>query len=338
MQKLFSSVAVAAALTIPAIADDRLNAGGSSFINPLMTKWTLEYGKINNVQINYQSIGSGAGIQKMTNKEFDFGCTDAPLTPQQLQAARREGGEVVHVPLVMGGVVPAYNLAGVNGTLNFSGPVLADIFMAKITKWNDPKIQALNRGASLPNQNIVVVRRADGSGSTYILADYLAKVSPEWKDKMGVNNQLEWPTSSVGVRGTEGVAGQVKQTAGSIGYVELLYALQNNIQYGAVQNADGAFIRASLESVTAAAAGALNTLPNDFRFSITNAPGKDAYPLSGTTWAVAYVNQAKAKPDVVNFLRWALSAQGQGFARELQYAPLPRALVTKVEQKLDTLK
>jgi phosphate transport system substrate-binding protein len=338
MRKLCSALAVAAALVLPAVADDRLNGGGSSFINPLMTKWTQEYGKSKGVQINYQSIGSSAGIQKMTSKEFDFGCTDAPLTAQQLQAARRAGGEVVHVPLVMGGVVPIYNLAGVSGTLNFSGPVLADIFMAKITKWNDPKIVALNRGANLPNQDIVVVRRADGSGSTYILADYLAKVSPEWKDKMGVSNTLEWPTSTVGARGTEGVAGQVKQTAGSIGYVELLYALQNNIQYGAVQNADGAFVRASLESVMAAAAGALRTLPDDFRFSITNAPGKDAYPLSGTTWAVLYASQAKAKPAMVSFLRWALASQGQGVARELQYAPLPRALVEKVDKKLDTLR
>jgi phosphate transport system substrate-binding protein len=337
MYKLFGALALAA-LAIPAAADDRLNGGGSSFINPLMTKWTQEYGKDKGIQVNYQSVGSGAGIQKMTSKEFDFGCSDAPLTAQQLQAARREGGAVVHVPLVMGGVVPAYNLPGVSERLNFSGPVLADIFMAKITKWDDPKIKALNPGVALPNQDIVVVRRADGSGSTYILSDYLSKVSPEWKNQMSVSTTLEWPRSSVGARGTEGVAGQVKQTPGAIGYVELLYALQNKIQYGAVKNADGAFVLASLESVTAAAAGALKTMPDDFRFSITNAPGKDAYPISGTTWAVVYSKQATAKPEVVDFLRWTISPAAQNMARDLQYASLPAALVEKIVAKLNTLR
>ncbi len=233
MHRLFIALALVA-LALPAAADERLNGGGSSFINPLMTKWTQEYGKTNGVQINYQSVGSGAGIQRMTSKEFDFGCSDAPLTAQQLQQARRQGGEVVHVPLVMGGIVPVYNLGGANVALNFSGPVLADIFMAKITKWNDPKIKALNPQANLPDQNIVIVRRADGSGSTYILSDYLSKVSPEWKSQMSVSTTLEWPKSSVGVRGTEGVSGQVKQTTGAIGYVELLYALQNRMPFGAV--------------------------------------------------------------------------------------------------------
>jgi phosphate transport system substrate-binding protein len=338
MQKLYTALAVAAALAATAVADDRLNGGGSSFINPLMTKWTQEYGNTRDVQINYQSVGSGAGIQRMTSKEFDFGCSDAPLTAQQLQQARRQGGEVIHVPVVMGGIVPVYNLGGANVMLNFSGPALADIFMGKITKWNDPKIKALNPQATLPDQNIVVIRRADGSGSTYILSDYLSKVSPEWKSQMGVGTTLEWPKSSVGARGTEGVSGQVKQTTGAIGYVELLYALQNQIPYGALQNAEGAFVQASLESVTAAAAASLKTMPPDFRFSITNAPGKDAYPLSGTTWAVIYASQATAKPDVVRFLRWAISPVGQNMARALQYAPLPPQLVAKIEAKLASLK
>lgn len=315
----------------------RLNAGGSTFVYPMMSKWASEYEKVKGVQVNYQSIGSGGGIQQMTAKTFDFGCTDGPMNEEQLQKARETGGEVFHIPLVMGAVVPAYSLSEVNEPLRFSGPVLADIFLGKIKKWNDPALKELNPNASLPDKDIVVVHRSDGSGTTYIWVDYLSKVSPEWKQKVGVGTSVNWPIGT-GQKGNEGVAGQVRRTPGSIGYIELIYATQNDIKFGSVRNKEGAFVTASLESVTAAAENALSTIPDDLRYSITDASGKDSYPISGTVWAVLYVNQPADKGQaVVDFLRW-VTHDGQEFAAELHYARLPKGLIEKLDAKLAQVK
>jgi len=320
----------------------RLNGGGATFIYPLMSKWASVYEKEKGGQINYQSIGSGGGIQKMTAKEFDFGCTDAPLNKEQMEKARAVGGEVLHIPLAMGAVVPAYNLEEVKEPLQFTGPVLADIFLRKITRWNDDRIKQINPKVAeqLPAKEIVVVHRSEGSGTTYIFADYLAKVSPEWKDKVGVSTSLRWPEDTVGAKGNEGVAGQVRLNPGAIGYIELIYALQNDIKFGSVQNPEGDFIRANIESVTAAASNALSEIPDDLRYSLTNAPGKESYPISGTNWAIIYVNQLAGKgPAVVEFLRWATREEGgQRYAKELHYAPLPKGLVERVSAKLALVK
>ena len=315
----------------------RLNGGGSSFVYPMMSKWAGEYENAHRVQVNYQSIGSGGGIQQMTAKTFDFGCTDGPMNPEQLQKAKQTGGEVIHVPLVMGAVVPAYNLEEVTGPLTFTGPVLADIFLGKIKKWNDPALRELNPRASLPNKEIAVVHRSDGSGTTYIWVDYLSKVSPEWKKRVGVGASVDWPVG-VGQKGNEGVAGQVKRSPGSIGYIELIYADQNDITFGLVRNKEGRPVKGSLESVTAAAKGALSKIPDDLRYSITDAPGKDAYPISGTVWAVIYVNQPADKGQaVVDFLRW-ITHDGQQYAEGLHYSRLPQGLVERLEKKLDMVK
>ena len=303
----------------------RINGAGATFPNPIYQKWFSEYNKLHpEVQINYQSIGSGGGIQQVTKQTVFFGATDGPMTPEQLQGAP---GKVMHFPTVLGAVVPVYNLPNVTAELKFSGPVLADIFLGKITKWNDPALAKLNAGATLPATDITVAHRADGSGTTYIWVDYLAKVSPEWKSKAGVATSVNWPTG-VGGRGNEGVAGLVKQTPGAIGYVELIYALQNKIAYGSVLNAAGESVKASVQSVTTAAAEASKAMPADFRVSITNAPGKGVYPISSFTWILLYENakdknQAKT---MVDFMKWALS-DGQKFAPDLGYAPLPDAVV-----------
>jgi phosphate transport system substrate-binding protein len=316
---------------------DRLNAGGATFIYPMMSKWASEYDKAKGVKVNYQSIGSGGGIQQMTSKTFDFGCSDAPLNEEQLKKARETGGEAVHIPLVMGAVVPAYNLAEASEPLQFTGPVLADIFLGKIKRWNDAPLKELNPGVNLPDQEIAVVHRSDGSGTTHIWVDYLSKVSPEWKSKVGVGTSVNWPTG-VGQKGNEGVAGQVKRSPGSLGYIELIYALQNNIPFGLVRNKEGVPVKASLESVTAAAAAALTEIPDDLRYSLTDAPGKDAYPISGTSWAILYVNQPadKAKA-VVDFLRWA-THEGQQYTAALHYARLPAGLVERLDKKLDQVR
>jgi phosphate ABC transporter phosphate-binding protein len=312
----------------------RLNAGGSTFVFPMMTKWASEYEKAKGVQVNYQSIGSGGGIQQMTAKTFDFGCTDGPMNEEQLQKCRDQGSEAVHVPLVMGAVVPTYNLDEVMQPLRFSGPVLADIYLGKIKKWNDPALKDLNPGAALPDKEIVVIHRSDGSGTTYIWVDYLSKVSPEWKQKVGVGTSVNWPTG-VGQKGNEGVAGQVRRSAGSIGYVELIYALQNNMKYAPVKNKAGEFINAGLASVTAAASNALSEIPDDLRYSITDAAGKESYPISGTVWAVLYSKQPAGKGQaVVDFLRW-VTHDGQQYAEGLHYARLPEGLVKRLEKKLD---
>ena len=303
----------------------QINGAGATFPYPIYSKWFSEYNKLHsNIQINYQSVGSGAGIQQVIKQTVFFGATDGPMTEEQQQNAP---GKILHFPTVLGAVVPVYNIPNLSGELKFSGPLLADIFLGKVTKWNDPAIVKLNAGVTLPATDITVAHRADGSGTTYIWVDYLSKVSPEWKTKVGINTSVKWPTG-VGGRGNEGVASVVSQTPGAIGYVELIYALQTKTAYGAVQNMAGEFTKASVASVTAAAAAAATQMPADFRVSITNAPGKGVYPISSFTWLLLYENakdKAQAKT-MVDFLKWAL-ADGQKFAPELGYAPLPEAVV-----------
>jgi phosphate transport system substrate-binding protein len=324
--KLAIALATTCALVAGVAAQTmRINGAGATFPYPIYSKWFSEYNKLHaNVEINYQSIGSGGGIQQVIKQTVFFGATDGPMTPEQLQTAP---GKILHFPTVLGAVVPVYNLPSVKAELKFSGPVLADIFLGKITKWNDPAIAKLNAGVTLPASDITVAHRADGSGTTYIWVDYLAKVSPEWKTKVGVATSVNWPTG-VGGRGNEGVAGLVTQTPGSIGYVELIYALQNKIAYGSVQNAAGEFVKASVQAVTAAAAAAATQMPPDFRVSITNAPGTGVYPISSFTWILLYENakdKAQAKT-MVDFMKWALT-DGQRYCADLGYAPLPEAVV-----------
>jgi phosphate ABC transporter phosphate-binding protein len=315
----------------------RINGAGSTFVYPMMSTWAAEYKKAKGTEVNYQSIGSGGGIQQMTAKTVELGCTDAPMNEEQLKKAQETGGEAIHIPLCMGAVVPIYTLADAGAQLAFTGPLLADIFMGKIKKWNDKAIAELNPSAKLPDKEIVVVHRSEGSGTTYIWTDYFSKVSPDWKEKVGLGTSVNWP-AGIGQKGSEGVARQVKQTEGSIGYVELTYALQNDINFGVVKNRAGATVKASLESVTAAADSALSEIPADLRYSITDAPGKEAYPISGTVWAVIYVNQPKDKGKaVVDFLRW-VTHDGQELTAKLQYARLPKGLIERVEKKLDSVK
>ncbi len=320
--------------TKPAV--DRLNAAGSTFVYPLMSKWASEYNKAKGIKVNYQSIGSGGGIQQMTAKTVEFGCTDSPMNEEQLGKTKETGGEVVHIPLAMGAVVAAYNLEGIKTPLVFSGTVLADIFLGKITKWNDDAIKALNPNVTLPDLGIAVVHRSEGSGTTYIWVDYLSKVSEEWKKKVGVGTSVNWPCG-IGSKGNEGVAGSVKATAGAIGYIELTFAIQNKILYGNVVNKEGAAIKPTMESVTAAADASLATIPDDLRYSLTDAPGKGSYPISGTVWAVAYVKQKPGTDTaIVDFLRW-VTHEGQALATPLHYSTLPKGLVDRVEKKLDQI-
>ncbi len=303
----------------------QINGAGATFPYPIYSKWFDEYHKMHpEVEINYQSIGSGGGIRQLSNQTVFFGASDGPMTDEQLQAAP---GPVLHFPTVLGAVVPVYNIPGVDAQLKFTGKVLADVILGKVNKWNDPAIASLNPGVKLPATDITVAHRSDGSGTTYIFVDYLSKVSPDFKTTVGVATSVNWPVG-VGGKGNEGVSGLVKQTPGSIGYVELIYALQNKISYGLVQNLDGAFVNASLESVTAAASAASKAMPKDFRVSITNAPGKGAYPISSFTWLLFYEkpsDKAKAKI-MVDFVKWALT-DGQKYCAELGYAPLPREVV-----------
>ena len=331
-----SAIALATAI-LPASAQNvQINGAGATFPFPIYSKWFSEYNKLHpEVQINYQSIGSGGGIRQLTNQTVFFGATDGPMTPDQLQQA---GGKVVHLPTVLGGVVPVYNIPGVDAQLKFSGKVLADIILGKVNRWNDGAITALNPGVKLPATDITVCHRSDGSGTTYIFVDYLSKVSPDFKKTVGVATSVNWPVG-VGGKGNEGVAGLVKQTPGSIGYVELIYAIQNKIDYGSVQNMAGEFVRASVESVTAAAAAASARMPPDFRVSITNAPGPGVYPISSFTWLLFYESpkdrqRAKIMKD---FTRWALT-DGQKYAAELGYSPLPEGVVQLELKALDRIK
>lgn len=336
MKRLFTLLAVAL-LALPVAAQNvQINGAGATFPNPIYSKWFSEYNKLHpNVMINYQPIGSGGGIRQLSAGTVFFGATDGPMTNEQISGA---GFRITHFPTVLGGVVPVYNVPGVTGELRFTGKVLADIFLGKITKWNDPAIHGLNAGVNLPGDDITVVHRSDGSGTSYIWCDYLAKVSPDYKKTVGVATSVNWPVG-VGGKGNEGVAGLVKQTPGSIGYVELIYALGNKIPYGSVQNAAGEFVRASTETVSNAAASAAKAMPKDFRVSITNAPGKDVYPISSFTWLLVQDSPSdKTRGKMLgDFIKWALT-DGQHWAPELGYAPLPKEVVDLELQRLAQLK
>ena len=322
---LMCASAVSAQMTI--------NGAGATFPYPIYSKWFDEYARIDpSVRFNYQSIGSGGGQKQILAQTVDFGASDGPMSDENLAKAP---GKLLHIPTVAGAVVITYNLPG-SPTLKLDGETIANIFHGKIKKWNDPKIAALNSGTSLPDQEIVVVHRSDGSGTTYIFTDYLSKVSSEWKSKVGNNTSVNWPTG-LGGKGNEGVAGQVKQTHGSLGYVELIYAIQNKMPYATVKNSAGEFVKPTLDSVTAALTTA--NIPDDFRFSMTNAPGKDAYPIAGATWLLVYEQQtdaAKGKK-LVEFLKWA-DTKGEQMARDLDYAPLPDNLRDRVLKRVNEIK
>lgn len=317
----------------------RVNAGGSTFINPLMTKWAKVYHEKTGVKVDYSSTGSGNGIQQMINRTIDFGCTDAPLNEEQLAKAAGIGGDVLHVPLTLGAIVPAYNLPGVSKSVRFTGPILADIYLGKIQKWNDPALQALNGDLALPDLNIAPIYRSDGSGTTYVFTDYLCKVSPEFQQQVGKGTSVRWPSVGIGQKGNEGVAGHITRTPGALGYVELIYAINQNLSFGAVQNREGEFVAASMESVTIAARNSLARIPDDLRFSLTDPPGKESYPITGTVWAVLYADQSRGTkgPVIVEFLRWAIS-EGQQYCKDLHYAPLPEELTARASRKLDEVR
>ena len=325
MKRILATLALLAAATLANAQTVQINGAGATFPNPIYSKWFSEYHKAHpNVEINYQSIGSGGGIRQLSAGTVFFGASDGPMTNEQIQAA---GFRILHLPTVLGGVVPVYNVPGVSAQLKFPGRVLADIFLGKITKWNDAAIRASNPGVNLPNADITVVHRSDGSGTSYIWCDYLSKVSPEYRKTVGVATSVNWP-AGVGAKGNEGVAGFVKQTPGSIGYVELIYALQNKIAYGEVKNLAGEWVRASTETVSNAASAAAKNMPKDFRVSITNAPGHNVYPISSFTWLLLQESpkDVARSRTMVDFMRWALT-DGQQFAPQLGYAPLPKGVV-----------
>ena len=324
---------LATGIAAPASAQMTINGAGATFPYPIYSKWFDAYAKVDpSVRFNYQSIGSGGGQKQILAQTVDFGASDGPMSDENLAKAP---GKLLHIPTVAGAVVLTYNLPG-NPNLKLDGETIANIFMGKTTKWNDPKLTALNPGTNLPNEDIVVVHRSDGSGTSYIFTDYLSKVSAEWKQKVGTNTSVNWPIG-LGGKGNEGVSGQVKQTPNSIGYVELIYAIQNKMQYADLKNAAGQSVKATLESVTAALATA--NIPDDFRFSMTNAPGKDAYPIAGATWLLVYQEQKDAQKGkkLVEFLKWA-ETQGEQMAKDLNYAPLPEALQQRVLQRVNEIK
>jgi len=327
------TIALLLGITATASAQLMINGAGATFPYPIYSKWFDEYTKIDpSVRFNYQSIGSGGGQKQILAQTVDFGASDGPMSDDNLAKAP---GKLFHIPTVAGADVVAYNLPG-NPILKLDGDTIAGIFLGRIKKWNDPKITLLNPGIKLPDQEIVVVHRSDGSGTTYIWTDYLSKISPEWKSQVGTNTSVSWPTG-IGGKGNEGVAGQVKQTPGAIGYVELIYAIQNKMPYADVKNSAGEFVKATLESITAALATA--NIPDDFRFSITNASGKDAYPICGATWLLVYEQQkdaAKGKK-LIEFLNWAMK-DGEKMAQSLDYAPLPENVQERVLKRIAEIK
>jgi phosphate transport system substrate-binding protein len=336
MKKTLSMLALALSLAATAGAQTMLNAAGATFPAPIYTKWFDVYHTAHpNVQVNYQALGSGAGIGQLTAGTVDFGASDGPMTDDQLSKAKVK---ILHFPTVLGAVAPTYNVPGVTADLNFTQKALAGIFLGTITKWNDPEIAKANPGVKLPGDDIVVVHRSDGSGTTYIWTDFLSKVSPDWKSKIGTATSVNWPTG-IGGKGSDGVAGLVKQTPDSIGYIELIFALQNHISYGAVQNASGKFLKADLAGVTAAASASAKDIPDDFRVSITNAPGAAAYPISSFTWLLipAQIPDAAKRDAIKGFLTWML-ADGQGYNEGLSYAKLPPAVVTKEKAAIAMIK
>ncbi|HMK31707.1 MAG TPA: phosphate ABC transporter substrate-binding protein PstS [Terriglobales bacterium] len=308
-----------------------LNGAGATFPYPIYSKWFSDYKKVNpSVQINYQSIGSGGGIRQVTAGTVDFGATDGPMSDQQLTDAKMK---IFHIPTVLGAVVPAYNVPGVSGEVRLTGPIIANIFLGKITNWNDPALVKANPDLKLPDRPIVVVHRSDGSGTSFIWTDFLSKVSVDWANGPGKGTAVKWPVG-LGAKGNEGVAGLIRQMEGALGYVELIYALQNKITYGSVQNPAGQYVKASLEATTAAAASVKN-MPTDFRVSITNAPGKDAYPICSFTWLLVpgqWKDSAK-KTAMVGFLNWMLDS-GESQVAELNYAPLPKEVAERVRSTI----
>lgn len=313
----------------------KLNGAGSTFVYVIASKWFDFYHQKTGIEFNYQSIGSGGGIRQVIEGTVDFGATDGPMTDEQLQQAKQKQGTVIlHIPIIMGGEAIVYNLPQVGSGINLSPDILADIYLGKIKKWNDKRISAINKNINLPNKAIIVTHRSDGSGTTYIFTDYLSKVSKEWESKVGKATSVNWPVG-LGGKGNEGVAGLVKQTEGAIGYVELAYAVQNKLSYANLQNKAGNFIKPSFDAVSAAALGAIKNMPEDFRVSITNADGKDAYPISGFVWLLIYKDMKdKKKVDAIkNFLLWALT-DGQKYAKELYYAPIPKELEKLIEKKV----
>jgi phosphate transport system substrate-binding protein len=313
----------------------RLQGAGATFPNPLYQKWLSEYGKAHsNIKIDYQSIGSGGGIKQIQARTVDFGASDAPMTDAELKASP---AELIHIPTVLGAVVLTYNLQGVSKPIRFSPDVIADIFLGKITKWNDPRIKADNTDATLPAADITVVHRAEASGTSFVFSDYLSKVSPDWKQKVGTDKSPNWPVGQGG-KGNEGVTGQIKQQPNTIGYVELAYAGQNKLPVALIKNAGGNFVEPSIDAVTAAAAASAATMPDDLRVSITNAGGAGAYPISSFTYILAYKDQQDATKGeaVVDFLWWGIH-DGESFAKNLQYAPLPAEIVKRAEVKINSI-
>ena len=333
------AVVLALGCTIWAQSALLINGAGATFPYPMYSKWFDEYHKkYPTIQINYQSIGSGGGIRQVVAGTVDFGASDGPMNDDQIKEFKeKRGADILHFPTVLGAAVPTYNVPGVNAELNFTQDALAGIFLGKVTKWNDPAIASANTDVNLPGNDIVVVHRSDGSGTTYIWTDYLSKVSEEWKSKVGKNTSVNWPVG-LGGKGNEGVAGLVKQTPNSIGYVELIYAVQNNMPYGKVRNSSGKFVKADLASVTAAAAAAAKNMPDDFRVSITDAPGATAYPISSFTWLLvpAKISDAGKRDATKAFLKWMLS-DGQNFAEALSYAKLPKEVVAKELKTIDAI-
>jgi phosphate transport system substrate-binding protein len=333
-------VTMGAALFAVSAQNVLINGAGATFPAPIYTKWFDAYHKaFPTIQINYQPIGSGGGIKQVTEGTVDFGATDGPMTDDQLKEYQtKHGSPILHFPTVLGAAVPTYNIPGVAQELNFTPEALAGIFLGKITKWNDPELAKANPGVNLPAKDLIVVHRSDGSGTTYVWADYLSKVSPEWKTKVGVNTAINWPVG-LGGKGNDGVAGLVKETPNSIGYVELIYAVQNKMAYGKVKNSSGAFVKADLASVTAAAAGAAKSMPEDFRVSITNAAGKDVYPISSFTWLLvpSKIQDPAKKKALKDFVNWMLG-EGQNTVEALSYAKLPKEVVAmekKAVSKVD---
>jgi phosphate transport system substrate-binding protein len=330
-------VLVFATLAVPAAAQSRLTGAGATFPNPVYSKWFDAYHKATSVQINYQSVGSGAGIRQFTEGTVDFGATDSPMSEAQIAAVQ---GNVVHLPTVLGAVVVTYNLPNLGSArLRLDGTTLVDIFMGRITRWNDKRIAALNAGVNLPNLDLIVVHRSDGSGTSFIFTDFLTKLSREWKDKVGAAPSVSWPVG-LGGKGNEGVTQQVKQVEGAIGYVELIYALGTDLPYAQIRNSAGSFVEPSLATVSAAAAAAKLANDTDFRVSITNAPGQDAYPISSFTWLLVRLdNKDAGKAKLIrDFLSWMTSDEAQKAAEALHYAPLPIEVRTLVAERVKTLK
>ena len=338
LRNVIAVLFLALAVSSVAKAQLQLNGAGATFPAVIYSKWFDEYKNLTGVQFNYQAIGSGGGIRQVTEGTVDFGASDGPMTDQQLADVKaKQGVDVIHIPTVMGGIVLSYNLPSVSQKLKFDGSIIADIYLGKITKWNDSRIAAINPGVSLPNKAILVAHRSDGSGTTFIFTNYLSKVSSEWKSKVGNNTSVDWPVG-LGGKGNDGVAGLVKQTQGSIGYVELAYAVQNKLPYGLLKNKAGNFVDANFNTVTEAAAGAVKHMPDDLRAIITDSDGKNAYPIAGFTWLLIYkdMKDATKAAALVKFLKWAME-KGESYASGLYYAPLPKQVVKLCEKKFATI-